>query len=687
MDEEKYPVEVYLYDLGQGLAKLGGNPAFGQSLEGVWHSGLVAYGREYFFTQEGIASVVPGSTGLGDPDRIENLGDTQLPYSVFLDYLLTLGENKFKAGSWDLVNLNSNSFSDELSQFICGQGLPKYILELPPDMRTTPEICTQMGRISAPQFSGISLGLIRESRTGRARREESPEFEQLQAQIDALRADQLSREQRRNAINAAEEKENIAKEKETKKEKQKKTKEEKEEKRRRKEEKKARRKSSEENATSLNSPANILSKQESGRLSPSSSCSDVREIAKDCRKSSLCPPTSPPSASNSSPASILKDERALERHKSLKRVSFEEQPDIIDDREASVEVEVAVGGEEEEDIPALEEVDNNNQKSSGGFSSSEQALARPQTPPGERMTSGVENGRDNVRGAVDGGAGETNGLSSRGKKPHERGIVFRDFDQVKDFEDLVRAVVGHCSIEEQERLREMEDWIVKGDGTWVLSEGFNSFLGKVLSCPDWPTEGRVAMLKLLAFGAEQDDIVLILHMDRRDHMLMNYAQQFDRLSTPEQEELARLWCNLFETASASEWTLYISEWQPAPGGALPLSNIRVTTKVAVNALLGETSQLVDYGTALMANLATKEVFDDVCSELAMAILQFFQGKPSEEHVFRCMGALSTFCAINREVPQLVKMIGPDPSKFSGLSTRVDEQLAPLAARLANIPMF
>ena len=84
--------------------------------------------------------------------------------------------------------------------------------------------------------------------------------------------------------------------------------------------------------------------------------------------------------------------------------------------------------------------------------------------------------------------GETNGLSSRGKKPHERGIVFRDFDvsrlvsvinqasiicklfivinnsslqQVKDFEDLVRAVVGHCSVEEQERLREMEDWIVK----------------------------------------------------------------------------------------------------------------------------------------------------------------------------------------------------------------------------------
>jgi len=680
--EEKYPVEVYLYDLGQGLAKLGGNPAFGQSLEGVWHSGLVAYGREYFFTQEGIACVVPGSTGLGEPDRIENLGDTQLPYSVFLDYLLTIGENKFKAGSWDLVNLNSNSFSDELSQFICGQGLPKYILELPPDMRTTPEICTQMGRISAPQFSGISLGLISESRTGRARREESPEFEQLQAQIDALRADQLSLEQRRNAINAKEEKE-------TKKEKTKKTKEEKEQKRRRKEEKKARRKSSEEGIVS---PPAFLNKPETGRLSPSSSSSDMKEGAPVITKSSLRPPTSPPSTSNSSPASILKEERALERHKSLKRVSFEEQPDIIDDsRESTVEVAV-VGDLEEEDIPALEEVDRQNL---GGGSDSDPALVRPQTPPGERMSSAQENGRGDVGGVtthVEGEPGEASGLPSSERKPHEKGIVFRDFDQVQDFEDLVRAVVGLCTADEQERLREMEEWIVKGDGTWVLAEGFNSFLGKVLHCPDWPREGRVAMLKLLAFGAEQDDIVLILHMDRRDHLVMNYAQQFDRLSIEEQEELARLWCNLFETGSASEWTLYISEWTPAPGaGGLPLSNIRITTKVAVNALLGETSQLVEYGTALMANLATKEVkavvFDDVCSELAMAILQFFQGKPSEEHVFRCMGALSRFCSINREVPQLVKMIGPDPSKFSGLSPRVDQQLAPLAARLANIPMF
>ena len=83
-----------------------------------------------------------------------------------------------------------------------------------------------------------------------------------------------------------------------------------------------------------------------------------------------------------------------------------------------------------------------------------------------------------------------------------------------------------------------------------------------------------------------------------------------------------------------------------------------------------------------------QVFDDVCSELAMAILQFFQGKPPEEQVFRCMKALNKFCTIaHRDVPQLVKMIGPEPSKFSGMSARIDTFIESLNARLATVPMF
>ena len=96
----------------------------------------------------------------------------------------------------------------------------------------------------------------------------------------------------------------------------------------------------------------------------------------------------------------------------------------------------------------------------------------------------------------------------------------------------------------------------------------------------------------------------------------HFRKRLIRVCTPPAHTLPCFqFCNLFETGSASEWLMYISEWE-APGGGLPLSNIRVTTKVAVNALLGDTPDLVNYGSALMANLGDKEVKAVVC------ILQF-----------------------------------------------------------------
>ena len=62
------------------------------------------------------------------------------------------------------------------------------------------------------------------------------------------------------------------------------------------------------------------------------------------------------------------------------------------------------------------------------------------------------------------------------------------------------------------------------------------------------------MLRLMAFGAGQDDIVLILHSDRKDHLVMNYAQDFDRLPIFEQEAVA-----LFVSIVCPEilWTIHL----------------------------------------------------------------------------------------------------------------------------------
>ena len=40
--------------------------------------------------------VSQGGFVLGEPQRIESLGETQLPYSVFLDFILSLGDSKYK---------------------------------------------------------------------------------------------------------------------------------------------------------------------------------------------------------------------------------------------------------------------------------------------------------------------------------------------------------------------------------------------------------------------------------------------------------------------------------------------------------------------------------------------------------------------------------------------------------------
>lgn len=108
-----------------------------------------------------------------------------------------------------------------------------------------------------------------------------------------------------------------------------------------------------------------------------------------------------------------------------------------------------------------------------------------------------------------------------------------------DFEDLVRDIIDLLSHEEQTRLYEMEMWIMNGEGVWVLDDTFIAFLGRVLhDTKTFASDHRVLFLRLLAYGANQEDFSLILHMDRKPHHIMNYAKDFDRLPILEQEALA-----------------------------------------------------------------------------------------------------------------------------------------------------
>lgn len=52
-------VELHIYDLTNGMAAMMSQMLLGRHIEGVWHTAVVIYGREFFFGGQGIQSCLP----------------------------------------------------------------------------------------------------------------------------------------------------------------------------------------------------------------------------------------------------------------------------------------------------------------------------------------------------------------------------------------------------------------------------------------------------------------------------------------------------------------------------------------------------------------------------------------------------------------------------------------------------
>ena len=128
-------------------------------------------------------------------------------------------------------------------------------------------------------------------------------------------------------------------------------------------------------------------------------------------------------------------------------------------------------------------------------------------------------------------------------------------------------------------------------------------------------------LEVLQAAALKDDVVLILHQDRKDHRLTSYINRIESLTLAEQEEVVKLLCNLCGQPTTFDWILYISEWCESDGQSA--SNSRVTVRAAVHTLLNDQlTTLQRNGVYLIYNLSLKEVFEDVSIELSTAVLQY-----------------------------------------------------------------
>lgn len=59
---DSVPVQLYVYDMTNGVAAVMSQMLLGQHIEGIWHTAIVVYGREFFFGSSGIQSCMPVST-------------------------------------------------------------------------------------------------------------------------------------------------------------------------------------------------------------------------------------------------------------------------------------------------------------------------------------------------------------------------------------------------------------------------------------------------------------------------------------------------------------------------------------------------------------------------------------------------------------------------------------------------
>ncbi|CAH1417876.1 unnamed protein product [Lactuca virosa] len=83
MAEEGHKVSLHVYDLSHGLARQLSMSFLGKTIEAIWHTGVVVYGREYYYGR-GIQEVVAGTAPYGTPMRVVDLGNN-IP-----DYILNL---------------------------------------------------------------------------------------------------------------------------------------------------------------------------------------------------------------------------------------------------------------------------------------------------------------------------------------------------------------------------------------------------------------------------------------------------------------------------------------------------------------------------------------------------------------------------------------------------------------------
>ena len=145
----KYKVIVYQYDLTGGLAKTMSRGLIGRQIEGVWHTSVNVFGKEYFYGG-GICVGEPKKTPYGYPVKEIDFGYTNKTKEELQNYIKSIN-SKFTVNTYDVLRHNCNHFTDAALFFLVGKHLPNSILKQHEEILNTP-----MGQMIRPMLENMS---------------------------------------------------------------------------------------------------------------------------------------------------------------------------------------------------------------------------------------------------------------------------------------------------------------------------------------------------------------------------------------------------------------------------------------------------------------------------------------------------------------------------------------------------
>ncbi|GAA5956515.1 hypothetical protein JCM3765_003469 [Sporobolomyces pararoseus] len=150
-------VELYVYDLSNGMAQSFGPMLVGRPVEGIWHTSIVLFGVEIWFGQGIHAKSPPGTTHHGAPRKKLSMGETQLEKDTFFEYIEGMRET-YKAERYHLLEFNCNHFTNDVIGFLNGRTIPFEILNQPTELMATP-----FGQQMRPMIEQMFVGANRAS--------------------------------------------------------------------------------------------------------------------------------------------------------------------------------------------------------------------------------------------------------------------------------------------------------------------------------------------------------------------------------------------------------------------------------------------------------------------------------------------------------------------------------------------